>query len=171
MIKPGTKNYKKQNRFLFPALTRRYLLRLVIVGIIAYVLFGYVLIPLIIDGKSMEPTYTDGSFNFCFRLQYVFSEPRRGDVVAVRFSGKRIMLLKRVIALEGDTVEFRNGQLYLNGKLAIEPYVLYPGDWDLPPRKVKKDHVYVVGDNRNVPMGQHDFGQTRVRRIMGSPLW
>ena len=119
----------------------------------------------------MEPTYLNGGFNFCWRLQYIFSEPKRHDVVAVRFAGNRVMLLKRVVALEGESVAFRHGKLFVEGKEIDEPYVRYPCDWNLPPRQVKKDFVYVVGDNRNVPIQNHVFGQTPIDRIKGVPLW
>jgi len=61
----------------------------------------------------MEPTYHDGGVNFCWRLRYLSSEPKKRDVVAVRFAGNKVMLLKRVIALEGEQVEFRNGKLFV----------------------------------------------------------
>jgi signal peptidase I len=119
----------------------------------------------------MEPTYRNGGFNFCWRLQYIFSEPKRHDVVVVRFAGNRVMLLKRVVAVEGEWVEFRNGKLFVEGKEIDEPYVRYPCDWNLPPRQVKENFVYVVGDNRNVPIENHAFGQTSIDRITGVPLW
>jgi signal peptidase I len=119
----------------------------------------------------MAPTYQSGTFNFCNRLKYLFSSPSRHDVVAIRYAGTRVMLLKRILAVEGETLEFRLGQLYVNGKAVKEPYAAMPCDWDLEPRTVRPDHVYVVGDNRQVSMLSHDFGQTHVNRIIGAPLW
>lgn len=89
----------------------------------------------------------------------------------VRFSGEKIMLLKRIIALEGEKVEFRNGALYINDKSIYEPYVKYPCDWNLAPRIVEKGKVYVVGDNRSMHIDLHDFGQVSISRIVGKPLW
>ncbi len=119
----------------------------------------------------MWPTYSDGSMNFCFTLSYLFREPGRNDVVTIRLAGKRVMLLKRIVALEHDTVAFHDGRLFVNQKAVAEPYVSGPCDWNLPPRRVKTGHVYVVGDNRGVPMEMHHFGQTPVYRIAGVPLW
>ncbi len=119
----------------------------------------------------MEPTYKDGRFNFCFGLRYAFSKPSPEDVVAIRFAGKKVMLLKRVIAIEGQVIAFQNGKLFIDGKMVDEPYVKYPSNWNLSPRMVERDRVYVVGDNRNVPIGQHDFGQTSYDRIIGVPVW
>jgi signal peptidase I len=119
----------------------------------------------------MEPTYHNGGINFCWRLRYLFSKPKRYDVVVVRFAGNRVMLLKRVVALEGEQIEFRNGKLFVDGKQMDEPYVRYPCDWNLLPRQVEKDCIYVVGDNRNMPIENHHFGQVTLKRVVGVPLW
>lgn len=161
----------KLKQFFFPALTWPFAVRILLVTITALVLFGYVLTPFRISGKSMEPTYRDQSFNFCFRLDYLFSSPQREDVVTIRLAGESVMLLKRVVGLAGDVVEFRDGRLFRNGNPVPEPYLEYSSDWNLPPRTVKPGYVYVVGDNRSVPIQRHQFGQTPVTRIVGVPLW
>lgn len=89
----------------------------------------------------------------------------------VRFAGNKVMLLKRLVALEGEGVEFRDGRLFVDGREIDEPYVRYPCNWNLPPRRVKRDCVYVVGDNRSSPMENHVFGQASIRRVIGGPLW
>ncbi len=158
-------------RFFVPEAGRKYFIRVLIVAVSAFIVFQYVLIPFFIRGDSMWPTYTDGSFNFCFTPAYLFSRPQRGDVVTIRMAGKRVMLLKRIVALEHDIVAFKDGRLFVNHQAVTEPYTSGPCDWQLPPREVKAGHVYVVGDNRSVPMARHDFGQTPVGRITGVPLW
>lgn len=157
--------------FLFPSLTPRNIVRLVLVALVAYLVFGHMCIPFWIRGSSMEPTYSNGGINFCWRLGYLFSEPAPQDVVLVRLAGKKVMLLKRIIALQGQTVEFREGRLFVDGKRIDEPYVRYACNWNLSPRQVKNDCVYVVGDNRNMPLRNHSLGQTSRKRIVGVPLW
>ncbi len=164
----GTSNSIR--KFLFPTLNKRYLTRLVFLGLGCYLIFGHLLIPLRIEGYSMEPTYQNGSFAFCWRLQYLLSPPQRSDIVTVRFSGRRVMLLKRIIALPGDTVAFREGVLYRNGKLVEEAYVRHRSSWNLAPRIVKPGYVYVVGDNRGTVMARHRFGQVRIDRVIGGVL-
>jgi signal peptidase I len=154
-------------RFFLPALNKRYFLRLILVAIACYLIFGHLIIPLRIQGASMEPTYRDGSFAFCWRLQYLFSQPERSDVVTVRFSGRKVMLLKRVVALAGETVEFRGGLLYVDGNLIEEPYVRNRSGWELPPRTVTRGHIYVVGDNRGTAINRHRFGEVNLNRIVG----
>jgi len=156
---------------LLPDPNRRSLLRLVLVALAAAVVFTQVLLPLRIQGTNMEPTYRDGAFNFCWRGQYLFAEPARGDVVAIRYAGQRVMMLKRIIALAGDTVEFRNGALWVNNRLVNEPYVRTTSAWQLRPRLVEPGKVYVADDNRAVSLDQQIMGQVERARIVGGVLW
>lgn len=158
-------------KLIFPDLTKAYLIRLCLVSAAAFCLFRYLLLPIHIHGSSMEPAYQDNSFNFCFKLRFFFSPPKRFDVVGIRLAGESVILLKRVVALAGETLEIQNGKLYVGGKRIYEPHLKFPSDWDLPPRMVKPDHVYVIGDNRSVPIKSHVFGQTQLSRIVGGPLW
>ena len=157
--------------FLFPSPRPEFFLRVILVALCAYLFFGHVLTPFVSRGMSMEPTYHDGSFNFIWKGKYWLSGPERQDVVTVRLAGERVVYLKRVVAFPGETVEFKDGVLFVNGKPQQEPYVKGPCSWNLPPRKVEPGQVYLVGDNRSMPMEQHDFGQTSERRIVGAPLW
>lgn len=164
-------NTQKLRSFFLPKLDKRFFVRLCLVALGAYLIFGFLIRPAWVRGESMEPTYHDGGINFCWRFRYAFSKPRSGDVVMIRYAGEHVMLFKRVVAVAGETVEFRDGQLYVNGVRRAEPYVKTACDWNLPPREVKPGHVYVIGDNRDMPMRYHRFGQTRVDRIAGGPLW
>jgi signal peptidase I len=157
--------------FFFPSFTSGFFIRMGTVALSAYLFFGYLCIPFWVRGASMEPTYMDGEFNFCWRGRYFFSEPKRYDVVTVRFAGTKVMLLKRVVALEGEQVEFRNGKLFVDGREEEEPYIRFPGNWNLPVRQVAQGCVYVVGDHRGMPMENHYFGQASKIRIMGGPVW
>lgn len=136
-----------------------------------YIIFGHIFIPVWINGRSMEPNYHDGDFTFCFGMAYLFREPEWDDVVAIRFAGKHVMLLKRIVALEGQVVEFREGVLYVDGEPANEDYVKYRGRWNLPPRVVEAGNIYIVGDNRSMHITQHKFGQTSKSRVIGSVLF
>lgn len=162
---------KGTRQFFLPSLTPAFLIRAGCVALFAYLIFGHLLTPFRIKGHSMEPTYQNGEFNFCWRIRYLFSTPKRGDVVVIRFTGQRVTLLKRVVALEGEEVEFRDGRLFINGKEWNEPYTHTPYHWTLSPRRVEPNSVYVVGDNRSGLMQNHFFGQASLPRILGGPLW
>jgi signal peptidase I len=158
-------------RFFFPELTAGFFLRVGGVALSAFVFFGYGFLPFRIQGSSMEPAYRDGDLHFCWKGRYLFSEPNRYEVVAIRFAGSRIMLLKRIVALAGEEVEFRDGRLYVNGEKIEEPYVRYRRDWNLPSRRVEQGNVFVVGDNRGGDLENHYLGETARARIIGGPLW
>jgi signal peptidase I len=158
-------------RLFAPRLNQWFLPRLLLVALCAYGFFGYVCIPAVANGKSMEPTYPDGAVMFCWCPKAWFGTLRRGDVVMVRMAGPKIMLLKRIVAIAGETVAFEQGKLVVDGKVLDEPYIKTDCNWELPPRSVPSGHVYVVGDNRTMPQKQHVFGKTPRKRIVGSPLW
>jgi len=156
--------------FFFPRLSPAFFIRAAVVALVAAVLFGFILKPCFIDGGSMLPNWPVHGFTFCNTLHYHFHKMQYGDVAVVKYSSK-IFYLKRIVGLEGDMIEFRRGRLFRNGKEVEESYVKYRSRWGLAPRKVQKGHVYVVGDNRSQRMSEHKFGQVRIDRIIGAPLF
>jgi signal peptidase I len=149
---------------------RRTLVRIVIWIAVCVLISNFALLPIRVIGVSMLPTYKHKSVNFVNCLAYVFHEPRRGDVVAIRFSGKHVMLMKRIIALPGETVAFHQGRAWINGKVLDEPYVKFPSNWEHEPEEVGPDEYYVVGDNRSMDYSLHEQGRPERKRILGKVL-
>ena len=153
-------------------------LRLVVVVVGILLLRAYVLLPIRVDGPSMQPNYREHSINIVNRLAYLRGEPQRGDVVAIRYSGvsrlsgKSIMLMKRVVGLPGETVEWVDGKLLINGRPMDEPYVKYSCSWDFKPNhwQLGDDEYYVVGDNRAMAYEDHLQGAARRVRIVGKVM-
>ena len=129
------------------------LIRVAVLVVTCTILFKYVLLPIRVDGPSMSPTYRERSVNFINRLAYRNKEPKRGDVVAVRYTGPNMMLMKRVVALPGETIEFVGGRILINGRFLDEPYLNNECDWNVKPEHstMRDDEYYVVGDNRSMP--------------------
>lgn len=163
--------HPRLREFLFPKPTPAFFLRVAFVAACAYLFFGQVCLPFWVRGRSMEPTYGDGGFDFIWKPSYLFSKPERGDVVAVRLAGDNVLYLKRVVALAGQKVAFQGGTLLVDGSPVEEPYVQGPCRWNLAERQVDPGCVYLIGDNRSMPMEEHDFGQVSAMRIAGRPLW
>jgi signal peptidase I len=145
------------------------LIRVAVLVVTCTILFKYVLLPIRVDGPSMSPTYREHSVNFINRLAYRNKEPKRGDVVAVRYSGPNMMLMKRVVALPGETIEFVEGRILINGRFLDEPYLKNECDWNVKPEHstMRDDEYYVVGDNRSMPFELHYQGGARRERILG----
>jgi signal peptidase I len=148
------------------------LLRILILIALVLLARAYVLLPIQIKGPSMMPAYQENGVNFVNRLAYLRAQPQRGDVVAIRFSGESILLMKRIIALPGETIEFRGGKVFINGEQLEEKYLApdYPCNWDIPPETLKAGWYYVVGDNRTMPEQNHTKGDTSRERIVGKVL-
>jgi signal peptidase I len=151
---------------------KRTLVRLGLLILLSYVVFNWVLVPLRIVGFSMEPTYRNGRVNFINRWSYLRRPPQRGDVVGIWLVGDRVMLLKRVIALPGERVAIRSGEIYVNGVLLDEPYVRrprYASDEDEV--IVQRGYYYVIGDNREMPLEVHTHGAYPAQRLVGKVLF
>ena len=157
--------------FFAPRISRAFLVRVTILAAATFAAGRWAIRPMVVQGASMEPTYSSRGFNFGNLLAYRNHPPRRGDVVLLRYGGERWYLLKRVIAFAGETVEFINGVCLVDGQALDEPYVKLNAGWTVPPRKVAPNHVYVMGDNRSVPFESHVGGEIAVSRIAGRPLW
>jgi signal peptidase I len=149
---------------------RATLVRIVVLIVVCFVTFKFILLPIRIEGISMEPAFRTGQVNFINCLAYLRHEPQRGDLVSVRFAGKSVMLMKRVIALPGETLEFRSGRAYVNGQALAEPYLKLPCDWQTGPILCGPTQYYVVGDNRSMPFELHMQGRAERERIVGKLL-
>ncbi|MCX6896273.1 MAG: signal peptidase I [Verrucomicrobia bacterium] len=149
---------------------RRTFVRLVVLGVLCFVVFKFILLPIRISGESMSPTYRDGQFNLVNRLAYLRHEPQRGDVVSISLAGPSVMFMKRIIALPGETVAFAAGRALVNGQPLAEPYLKLPCDWNRPPVTLGADEYFVLGDNRSMPMRDHTFGVAARRKIVGKVL-
>jgi signal peptidase I len=150
---------------------RKTFIRGVIIGAFCYALFRFVLLPVRVDGISMEPTYNDRSVNLVNRLSYLWHEPRRGDIVAVRaWAGVHLMLMKRIIGLPGETVAFDHGRVLINGQPLDEPYEKWQSSWTVPPEKLGTNQYLIVGDNRTMPPQDHTWGRVDRDRIVGKVL-
>jgi signal peptidase I len=147
----------------------RTLVRIVVLVVTCVVVFRFALLPIRVEGESMLPTYKNGGVHFVNRLAYLFHEPQRGDVIAIRYAGIHMMLMKRIVALPGETVAFHEGHLYINGRQMEEAYVT-GSNWDLEPGRMAPGEYYVVGDNRTMPEADHTKGGAMRDRIIGKVM-
>jgi len=119
-------------------------------------------------GPSMMPTLADGSYVFIDKLSYRFRAPARGDVIVFQSNEKpRMLYCKRVIALPGETIEIREGQVHIDEVPLHEPYVIGNTFWELPPLRVGERQVYAIGDNRGMSIKDHFQGLVAWRNILG----
>ena len=132
------------------------------------ILKTYIIQPFRSIGISMEPTIEDEKIVFVNKIVYRFRKPKIGEIIVFRTTeNPPLYFLKRIVATEGEIIEFKNGEIFLNGKILEEPYVIYRSNWNTPAIKVKKDCVFVVGDNRGMSASEHLFTQVAIKNIIG----
>jgi signal peptidase I len=117
--------------------------------VITVIIFKCILNRGIICGTCMEPTYHNGDIHLSWNQAYLFSEPKKLDVVVLRFPNQKRISMKRIVALENETVKFRNGKLIIDDRDVNEEYVKYPCNWEISAVKISRDNVFVVGNNRS----------------------
>lgn len=119
--------------------------------------------------SSMNPALASDELVFVTKYDYIFSGPKRGDVVVCRYPNREGTFIKRVVGLPGDTLLMRNGNTYINDVLLNEDYVSYPAPEDYGPLLVGDGRYIVMGDNR--PMSHDsraaDVGALRAFDILG----
>src|SRR5262245_58415412 len=119
----------------------------------------------------MLPTYGPGELNLVNRFAYQSAPPGRGDVVAIQMAGPHVLYVKRVIGLPGERVAVKAGLVEINGTALTEPYVRNRKPWDVPEVTLGAREYFVIGDNRGVSAGEHDFGRVEVDRILGKVVF
>jgi len=165
---------------------------LVLIGaalLIAFLIKTFLFQAFYIPSESMKPTLNVGDRVLVNKLSYDFHDINRGDIVVFeappRARSRNIEdLVKRVIGLPGDTVEFNEGRVYVDGRRLREPYLdrksaetrpqgqNVPEGCDapangLPGCVVPADHVFVMGDNRVASKDGRVFGPIKESSIVG----
>jgi signal peptidase I len=104
----------------------------------------------LVDGPSMRPTLQSAERLVVNKFIYRFRAPERGEILVFRYPRDPSRdFIKRVIAVPGDTIEIKDGRVYVNSTLMNEPYILSKTRGDYPLATVPEGHIFVMGDNRN----------------------
>lgn len=126
-----------------------------------------------IPSSSMEPTLEINDRLIIEKLSYYFREPVRGDVVvfnpteALKAQDFHDAFIKRVIGLPGETIEVKNGDVYVNGQRLSEKYIAEDPNYDYGPVVVPENEYLVLGDNRNNSYDSHYWGFVPENKIIG----
>lgn len=127
-----------------------------------------------VKGKSMDPTVLSGDRVVVWKV----GEPQRGDVVVFYNSDKTSespKLIKRIIALEGDTVETRmtDGKFvfYVNGEAVEDEYASGENYYEQPLVTVPEGMFYYLGDNRTVSHDSRSGLWGNVKDVIGTVLF
>jgi signal peptidase I len=150
--------------------TRGWIISMAIAITVALMLRLFVFEFVSISQSSMEPTLYSQNYVFMERVTYWFQTPSYGDVVICAYPNSSATYVKRVIGVEGDTLEIKDGILYINGE-ADKTYFSDYMNGTLPKTVVPEGCVYVMGDNRNVSVDSRSVGPLQADMIMGKALF
>lgn len=144
---------------------------LVSAGVVALLLVHFLVRPFYIPSGSMLPTLQIRDLLLVNKAIYDFTKPVRGDIVVFHTDtslvGETPPLIKRVVGLEYDKVEVKDGKLILNDQTIEEPFIAEPILGDYGPELIQKDHIFVMGDNRNNSRDSRFIGQIPLERLVG----
>ena len=98
----------------------------------------------------MRPTLINSERLVVNKFIYRFQQPAKGEVIVFRYPRDPSRdFIKRVIAVAGDTIEIKDGRVFVNGQLQNEEYILEKTRGSYPLSTVPEGHIFVMGDNRN----------------------
>ena len=104
----------------------------------------------IVDGPSMRPTLQSQERLVVNKFIYDFRAPQKGEILVFEYPRDTSRdFIKRVIATPGDTIEIKDGRVYVNDQMLDEDYILEKTRSEYPKATVPQGTVFVMGDNRN----------------------
>lgn len=140
-----------------------------VVLIAVFIVRFFVAEPVITNGESMSPTLHDGDALVVDHVTYHFRDPRLGEIVVATTPDTGAQVVKRVVALAGDTVGIEDGVLVRNGVPVDEPYAdqsqMEGHFWG--PITVPAGHVFLLGDSRLTSVDSRHYGPVSLDAVEG----
>ena len=125
----------------------------------------FIVTPAIVDGASMDYTLEDGQLVFINKFVYNVKDVERFDIVVLNNEEDNDRIIKRIIGLPNEKIEYNNNQLYVNGKLVEQNYeVEQTEDFTVV---TKENEYFVLGDNRDVSKDSRMLGNFNKKDIVG----
>ena len=115
--------------------------------------------PVIVDGPSMDPTLKNGQLLILYKMP---REYKRFDIVVVKtkIGVKKERLIKRIIGLPGDSIEYKYHKLFINGKKVDDKFAADTDAFSLEElydmKSIPNDYYFIMGDNRDVSLDSRD---------------
>ena len=140
------------------------ILSYIIIIVVVLLIKHYVITPIKVNGNSMNNTLKNKDIMILDKISYRFQEIERFDIVVIKKGND--YLIKRVIGMPGETVEYKNNKLYINGKNIDEKFIHEKTNDFIMEEKIPDDCYFVVGDNRPVSNDSRYIGVINKKDIL-----
>ncbi len=141
------------------------ILSYIIIIVVVLLIKHYIVTPIKVNGNSMNNTLKDKDIMILDKISYRFQEIKRFDIVVVKKEND--YLIKRVIGLPGETVEYKNNKLYINNKNVAEKFDHGLTNDYILNEKIPEGYYFVVGDNRPISNDSRYIGLIKKEEILG----
>ena len=149
----------------------RQILTVVLIAVGVFFLLQSTIQSFVVMGSSMTPSYQDGQRLLVNKVFYRIGEPEMGDVIVFQPPISRsVDYIKRIIAEPGDTVEIKDGTVYVNSVPIHEPYIKARPSYTMSQRTIPENEYFVLGDNRNNSNDSHNGWNVDRDSIVGK-VW
>jgi len=157
-----------------------WLLLLVVCGVLCMASGGWLFSGYTMTSAAMADAVEEGNLVLISRLAARSMDPGRGDVVLFQVPGEENQLLRRIIGLPGETVEIKNGEVFIGGTKLDEPWLVSNDKAGAPletvtptffgPVIVPPEAYFMLGDNRPVSRDSRLFGSVKHVLVIGKAL-
>ncbi len=140
---------------------------------ISFVINTFLIVNATVPSSSMEKTIMANDRIVGSRLSYIFDDPQRGDIIIFKNpDDEKVLFIKRLIGMPGDTVEISDGAVFINGERLYEPYLQVTTEGEFGPYEVPEGAYFMMGDNRNDSADSRYWNHTYLYRdgIVGKAL-
>lgn len=157
------------------------LIKIIVISLVIIMPVRYFLIqPFYVKGASMEPSFHDHEYLIVNEISYRFKEPSRGDIVVFKYPrNPQEYFIKRIIALPGEKVQIKNGEVRVFNLDNFDGVVLEENYLDKETKtygltdniiSLEDEEYFVLGDNRNASKDSRSFGPVSRSFIIGKVL-
>lgn len=127
-----------------------WIISIVVAVVLAFLIRQFIVELYIVDGPSMRPTLQSQERLVVNKFIYSLRAPEKGEILVFKYPRDQSRdFIKRVIATPGDTIEIKDGRVYVNDQMQNEDYILEKTRSEYPKATVPDGTVFVMGDNRN----------------------
>lgn len=134
--------------------------------IVVLLIKWFIVRPVQVKGDSMYPTLEEGDIMLLNEISYKIHGIKRFDIVVIDKGDE--LLIKRVIGLPGEEVEYKDNVLYINGEVVKEPIDVEDGTTQDFKVTIQEDYYFVMGDNRTISWDSRELGAFHISKIKGT---